>query len=429
MCPECEDRVPGTKAPIWLPCQHSFEIEYLDGLYEMDSLYAIRDGIPISEKVRKIPENVTLECPECHKPFTNVKRYSLVERLPLLQENIEGLYAKAGRKMNNFQIEIFRVENVLRIGFHGFRKYLLTMGLNPLHGKRDMTRIWERTEAIMPEQRKITNFRDEVVIPFQICIRNLVSFINNTAILPAQILPFKLRHDVLHYLCRFTLIEEAVRLHRSLQNASVSNQQVEILKIGLKMKAQDQIKAFLSDLDTKIDESKGLQLKRLEVEFRVLQITFWTILRKDFDLEFELDVASSLEECRLLCDTWPDSAGLFTQILEAVRIKYTSNEGSIAVEEWNRSFLRDVWRGWGRYQHSGRLDYCRFNHPYPRVAFRECPECGRESVLKAPRPAAMPKAFEEVNTDDCLQNAEFRAVIAKMRQASLVGEGKIAGRD
>ena len=421
MCPECATGKIASKPQICLPCQHFIDIDHLDALYDFDSLYVLKHGIPISGRVSKMPGNTHLACPECHKSFSGVKRYMLVEQLSSLQDNIEGLYAKAGRKINYFQMEIFKVEKILRTSFSNFCKKL-TMGLNPMDGKPDMNRVWERTEALMPEQCKITNFRDEVVLPFQISIHKLERFLNNPAILPAQVLPFQLRHDVLYYLCRLTVMEEAIRLYQHFMHADVSSQQVEILKIGLKMKAQDQIKGYLQALDANIDQSKVLHLKRLEVEFRLLQITFWVILYRHFNLQVELDVDGSLEECRLLCGTWPDSAGLLTPILETVQSKYKSNEGSLPVEEWNRSSLRYLWRGWGNYQHAGRLDHCRFHHPYPRISFRDCPECGREIVPKLPVGEATPWAFQEVNEDHNLQNAAFRAMIADLRQASLTGK-------
>ena len=349
----------------------------------------------------------------CQKSFSSIKRYALINQLPHVQDTIERLYAKTGRKLDVFHMVVFKVEAALRTSFSQFCESINLS--NPLDRKQDIRRVWERTEALMPEQSKIACYRDEVVSPVEICIKRLELFFNNATILPAQVLPFKLRHDLLYFFCRCAVIEEAVRLYQHFNNFNGSHQQVEIVKIGLRMKAQDQIKGYLRAIDNSINQSKELHLKRLEVEFRLLQFTFWLILRHDLDLETKLDVASTLERCRVLCGTWPDSAGLFTPILAALQARYESKGKPIPIHEWSQSSLRALWRGWGKYQRIGRLEFCRFNHPYSRVAFCDCPECGREIVFRAALPRNKPESSQEVQTDDCLQNAKFRAMIRNLR--------------
>ena len=412
VCPECEGSELSPKPQIWLPCQHVFDIEYLDNLCGIGALYVLKNGVPVSGKVSRIPQT-NLKCPMCQASFSDVKRYALIKQLPFVQDTIERLYSKAGRKSDMFQMEVFRVEKVLRTGFARFCENITL--LNPLDGKQDMRRVWERTEALMPEQSRITNFRDEVVGPFEICIHKLEAFFSNATILPAQVLPFKLRQDLLYYFCRCAVIEEAVRLYQHFHSFNGSNRQVEIVKIGLRMKAQDQIKGYLGVLNNSINQSKDLNLKRLEVEFRLLQVTFWLVLRHDLDLETDLDIATTLERCRVLCNNWPDSAGLFTQILAALQARYESRGKSVPIHEWNQSPLRELWRGWGSYKHTGRLEFCRFHHPYPRVAFRDCPECGREVVGRAMPPKGKSGLSEDSKMDSCLQDDKFRAMIKKLR--------------
>ena len=351
--------------------------------------------------------------PTCENSFNNVRRYALIKQFPHVQDTIERIYSKAGRNMDMFHMEVFKVEKVLRTGFSEFCENITL--LNPLDGKQDMRRVWERTEAILPEQLKITCYRDEVIGPIEVSIHKLEVFFNNATIFPPQVLSFKLRHDLLYYFCRCTVIEEAVRLYQHLLGINGSNRQVEIVKIGLRMKAQDQIKRYLEAIKNCIHQSEELNLKRLEVEFRLVQVTFWLILRHDLHLEIGLDVSSSLKRCQVLCGTWPDSAGLFAPILKILQARCESKGRPLPICEWNQSSLRALWRGWGKYGHTGRLEFCRKgHHPYPMVSFRGCPECGREVVHRAAQPRSKSE-FQEVQVDDCLQNAQFRAMIRNLR--------------
>ena len=120
--------------------------------------------------------------------------------------------------------------------------------------------------------------------------------------------------------------------------------------------------------------SETRNLKRLEVELHLVQLSFHVILLENGN-RGNLDINSSLERVYEICVKFPDSAGIFLPFYQFLNKRIC--EGRHLIKDLYNKENKEFWRLWGRYK-LGHIKYCRYNHPYSTSIFTDCPECGRE---------------------------------------------------
>lgn len=186
-------------------------------------------------------------------------------------------------------------------------------------------------------------------------------------------MPFGLRLESLYLRCRLIILEDAVFMSSELKKLPSSKHTVfllESLHAVMGPEAQDHI----ARLNTMIAESASKNLKRLEVELRLIQISFHAVL--DFlRISSHVNVSRSLREMLGLCSAYPDTAGLFFLSCDLVK-----RIGSESPQKWKIHLYNmpsnELWKRWAAHE-VGALTHCTNGHPYSRYTFADCPECGR----------------------------------------------------
>ena len=203
----------------------------------------------------------------------------------------------------------------------------------------------------------------------------LVEFFCNSEILASSNPPFKIRHDFLFFQCRLITLEESVRMCRLLETLGKTSQHMTTLFQGLREMTITQALQNTKNIQSSIAECEVRNFKRLEVELRLQQVSFYLILTTLGGTN-DMDVKTSLEKVRITCTQYPDTAGLFFPIYKALKLSF---EGTSPTRELYCKNEREFWRLWGRHE-IGFVKYCLFGHPFSSKTFSGCPECGRKVV-------------------------------------------------
>lgn len=135
----------------------------------------------------------------------------------------------------------------------------------------------------------------------------------------------------------------------------------------------------IAKIQSSIAECETRNLKRLEVEMRLIQIAFHLIL-KSIGKTSRLNFKESLKKVQTTCTIYPETAGIFYSQYESLK---SSCEGISAGKGPCAMDGRKFWQQWGAFE-AGDTRYCVFGHPYSAKSFSACPECGRK-VDKVPK--------------------------------------------
>lgn len=206
----------------------------------------------------------------------------------------------------------------------------------------------------------------------------LATFIGNSKILPAGSFSFRLRHDSLFYRCRLVSLEESVRMLKILDAMAPSSQHMRTLTHGLRSVTSSQATDNILAIQSSIEQCETRNLKRLEVEMRLLQLAFHVILMIVGSDSKKDEIVACKDQIKRLCDEYPDTAGKFRRSYMALDPSINSK---VMLEDINYRETWEFWRKWGKYE-IGDVKYCSLGHPYSGNTFAGCPECGRH-VAKA----------------------------------------------
>lgn len=217
------------------------------------------------------------------------------------------------------------------------------------------------------------------MVKFESDFAHLAEFFGNSEILASSNLPFKIRHDSLFFRCRLITLEESARICRLLENLGKTSQHMTTLFQGLRDMTITQAFENTINIQSSIAECEAQSLKRLEVELRLIQLSFHIILTTLGNTS-HVDVKASLEKVRVTCTEYPDTAGIFFPMYRSYKI---SSESMSPTKEFDSKDGREFWRLWGRHE-IGHVKYCLFGHPFSSKTFSDCPECGRQ-VEKEPK--------------------------------------------
>ena len=133
------------------------------------------------------------------------------------------------------------------------------------------------------------------------------------------------------------------------------------------------------NIRSSIAECEVRNLKRLEVELRLIQVSFHVIL-KTLGNTSNLDVKTSLEKVGTTCEQYPNTAGIFRPLYNSMML---SSEGISPAGELYSKNGREFWRLWGKHE-VGFVKYCVFGHPFSSKTFSDCPECGKKVPKRVP---------------------------------------------
>ena len=400
-CQECQG-ISNKEPMITLQCQHTFSVADLDAQFKLGKVYEIDSrGSIVSGAVRKIPPKDKLICPTCSSPAIGTRRYELSIRLGEVRDTIDRLYAKYGRQMANLMDETRRVDILL---FGDIDRFLEGLPSGPLSVKNIRNQIKHRAMPVEEIQREAQRRRDEVVEPTQRFVRQFSTMLGSPELFPVPVLQFKLRYDRIFYRCRFMRVELSLRVLFHLQRANDGSSTTKILIEGLRYLIESECTATLDVLQIRITECELTSLKRLEVEFRIVQISFALVLDM-LSYQHELDFNTSLARAQTVCTAYPNSAGLLGPNLNLIKAAITQKKFPTKIDDMWDSKAANLWQKWGKHK-LGHLVYCQYSHPYSSDGFSCCPECG---------PVRTEPKEPEINYNAYLATpADFMAYFEKM---------------
>lgn len=219
-------------------------------------------------------------------------------------------------------------------------------------------------------------------------------------------LPFRLRLDSLFYRCRLLVLDESVHMLETIQKMDNRTQHSKLLVDGLRALSTSQAGEVIKDIGKAITECRSKSLKRLEVEFRLMQIALHRILRS-LNTTSDLNVQGSIQVAIQLCQEYPDTAGIF--LSDCLSVKSAIEQGRI---DWKIDLYKkeanEFWKRWANYE-VGTLSHCNFGHPYSAGTFRDCPECGR---------AESPISLKFVDYSQFLDETAFLAKMQDKKSAA-----------
>ena len=232
----------------------------------------------------------------------------------------------------------------------------------------------------------IGRFEDDInVIPL-----NIQAIQNNIVITS----PYRLRCSILRSRCRLIILDESVRMLAALNNTPKSTDHTMIMIAGLQKLTIAEAESHVASLQSKIAQCDAKNAKRLEVEFRLVQASFYLILRA-LDVLSDLDVETSLSRAWQLCRYYPETAGKLTSSWTVMKTAISSGQHTA-----NLLQSREIWWSWPKHA-IGYLEHCQSGHPYSRKTMDGCPECGRaveeEATTKPKRKAVDPQNYLKEN--------------------------------
>lgn len=192
-------------------------------------------------------------------------------------------------------------------------------------------------------------------------------------------LPFRLRLDSLFYRCRLLVLEESIYILEYTKQLRDQTKHSMLLVDGLRAITIGQAGEIINDIGKAVTECHSKSLKRLEVELRLIQIALHSILRS-LNMTSEVNVPASINTAILICQEYPDTAGIF--LPDCLSVKNTIELGRYnwKLELWKKE-ANEFWKSWAS-QEVGSVGHCISGHPYPLSTFKDCHECGRQESAK-----------------------------------------------
>ena len=193
-------------------------------------------------------------------------------------------------------------------------------------------------------------------------------------------IPFRLRLDSLFYRCRLLVFQESLHMVEKIQAIEHKTDHSRIFVDGLCAQTVDQAQTVIKDIDLLVTECRSKNLKRLEVEFRLIQIAIHAVLRS-LNTTSGIDVQTSANIAIGLCQEYPDTAGIF--YTDCLSVKNTIEKKR---NDWKMDLYKlsanKFWKLWAGHE-IGCLRHCLYGHPYSGYTFFNCPECGRKEEPRA----------------------------------------------
>lgn len=192
-------------------------------------------------------------------------------------------------------------------------------------------------------------------------------------------LPFKARLESLFYRCRLLMFEESVHMLDKIQAIDQTTDHSKILADGLRTGTINQSQDVIRDIDGSISVCQSKNLKRLEVELRLVQFGLHAVLRS-LNTESGVNVEASADIAVRLCHEYPDTAGIFLADCLSVRYGGKQRRYNWKIDLYKRD-ANTFWKMWAGHE-AGNLKHCLFGHPYSAYTFSDCPECGRREEVR-----------------------------------------------
>lgn len=203
---------------------------------------------------------------------------------------------------------------------------------------------------------------------------------------------------------------------RLLELTEKKSQHMSTLFNGLQQMTIHQALQNIELINSSISACEARNFKRLEVELRLVQLSFHAIILENGN-QGKMNINIGLNRVKELCLQFPDTAGIFLPFYESLNKRI--REGRYPTKDLYNRENKEFWMLWGKHQ-LGLIKYCRFGHPYSTGIFPDCPECGRELERKESEPVDHRKYLFE---------AAFVQEILKMRANTPSSSGETVHAD
>ena len=222
---------------------------------------------------------------------------------------------------------------------------------------------------------------------------------------------FKIRLLALHLRHRLVILKDSMHIVEIMKDQNTKTDHSRLLIEELSKMTGDQAVENVEILSPIIEDCVSRSLKRLEVEMRLLQISF-VVVASQMDHDYNFDCTASLDLVSSLCREYPETAGLFLEASRHVR-RSLANPLSLRTHAIFTVAASDLWRHWGSHQ-IGHLVQCDLGHLYSAATFATCPECGRH--VETPAPRTKPESPKQNAGSQAMQENAF---VAKMKEMGL----------
>ena len=193
---------------------------------------------------------------------------------------------------------------------------------------------------------------------------------------------YDLRFYTLLYRARLIVLEESSRILVTLRTMRNDSRHTSVMVEGIQRLTVREAKEYLVGIHRIVVDCRAKNLKRLEVEARLIQLCFYVLLR-NLGQNSDLNVHTSIDRILHLCQTYPDTAGLLSHLCNTVKevIAGVRSEANFYTKELESTW----WVGpkWPVRQVT-HIEYCRYGHIYSNVETADCPECGRKVQKSVP---------------------------------------------
>lgn len=370
-CLQCTTGELLEKIKVFLPCQHHFDVKFLDAHFGLGSLYEIDDTgsiVRLRLGVMRRTKTTTLRCPVCLRVCKGVRRYSLIEQLWTHETNVDQICGKMNSKISKLMKKMRNNELDL---LDTFESFCGTLKPGPLAGRFNEQIIETRRKLVAEAESRIIELKENVVKPFEDAMKDVSAFLHTAN--DSASFPFRPRLDFMLHGCKVIAMEETVRTLIPLRRIAHKSQHTTHLIEGLRKVTISQAQQVLTDLEPSIAEASSRNLKRLEAEILLLRLSTYIIL---YDLGAQrtfLSAEPDIKRIAELSQAFPTSTASLLPLFKTLRRFIAAAKPDII---YTKS-TKELWTPWPEYI-PGAYTQCRNNHPYSATTWDECPECGVE---------------------------------------------------
>ncbi|KAJ9610529.1 hypothetical protein H2200_005306 [Cladophialophora chaetospira] len=358
------------------------------GVYQVDT-----DGTILSLNSNTWLQDV--KAPEClcGAPLTGTRRYRIQSKLVNLNDTLDLLIAKLGRKLGRLSTAVGVQEKQLSDTFESF---LENIRPNPLAAKANTAVILRRTREILDLQKHVVEIRELVADAIQLSLAHLHDALPN--IVPEYALMFHLHLDVLEYRIVSVRLADALKIGQQL--LSLQDPSFGVQRQGLKMIefVHKESIAFVGFCKKALGLSVAATSPAIESEIRLQQLQFLLFAKstrvrladlgspiEDTDLTLDdIAIKASLSAVAELGRLSPGNCASFVQTARDFASSFADADDIsmlAPIPPIRNDYVRQTEKLWAEHK-LGHLTICKQGHVYSsKTFFESCPDCEKHAKL------------------------------------------------
>ena len=165
-CFECSAGEPHTSTQIFLSCGHHFDVAFLDQVLVIPRVYDIDSGghiLNVAHRTLNEAIGIRPHCPKCEASCSDVRRYSILDQLGKLFDNLDLAQSKFARKIHKLLENASQIQRELRSSFDRFSQALRP---GPLAARQNEAIVLERSNALTDVEAMVSKFKGSFALNF-----------------------------------------------------------------------------------------------------------------------------------------------------------------------------------------------------------------------------------------------------------------------